>query len=230
MKLWRVDDVMTRNVVSVRADAPYRKVVDLLIDFRISAVPVVARDGEVIGVVSEADPVHKVEAAGEQPRLFSSLRRRGHRAKAAARTAADAMTSPAVTVRPSLSLAAAARRMNDENVKRLPVVDDDGRLVGIVTRGDLLKVHLRTDAQIRADVMARIGPTVLGVTGGKVQVTSTDGVVRLVGRVKFRSSAEKLVQLAHEVPGVVAVGDDLRYDVDDSLVNGSTLGTPFGVA
>jgi len=104
MKLWRVDDMMTGNVASVREDMPYRDVVDLLIGWRISAVPVVTADGEVAGVVSETD-LHKIEAAGERPRILPSPRRRGHRVKAAARTAAEAMTSPAVTVRPSLSLA-----------------------------------------------------------------------------------------------------------------------------
>jgi CBS domain-containing protein len=230
MKLWRVDDVMTRSVASVREDMPYRDVVDLLIGRRISAVPVVTADGEVVGVVSETDLVHKIEAAGEQPRILPSPRRRGHRVKAAARIAAEAMTSPAVTVRPSLSLVAAARRMSDENVKRLPVVDEDGRLVGIVTRSDLLKVHLRTDAQIREDVTAQITSTVPGLARSTVQVTLTGGAVRLSGRVKFRSTAAKLLRLAREVPGVVGVADDLRYDVDDSMLTGSTLGTPFGVA
>jgi CBS domain-containing protein len=163
MKLWRVDDVMTTTVVSVREDTPYRDVVDLLIDWRISAVPVVTADGDVVGVVSETDLIHNVEAAGERPRILPSPRRRGHRVKAAARTAAEAMTSPAATVRPSLSLAAAARRMSDE-------------------------------------------------------------------RVEFRSTGENLLRLTREVPGVVGVADDLRYDVDDSMLTGSTLGTPFGVA
>ena len=140
------------------------------------------------------------------------------------------MSAPAVTAAPSLSLAAAARRMRDEHVKRLPVVDETDRLLGIVTRTDLLKVHLRPDAAIRADVVDQIVGPVLGTSGSTVQVTTADGVVTLRGRLKFRSTADNLVRLSRQVPGVVAVTDDLRYDIDDSYVTGSKIGTPFGVA
>jgi osmotically-inducible protein OsmY len=102
--------------------------------------------------------------------------------------------------------------------------------VGIVSRGDLLKVHLRSDAQIRRDVVDQVVGLVLSAAGGTVQVTTTDGVVTLRGRLKFRSTVENLLRLSRRVPGVVAVTDDLRYDVDDSMVTGSTIGTPFGVA
>jgi CBS-domain-containing membrane protein len=230
MKLWRVDDVMTGDVVSVRADTPYRDVVDLLISSRVSAVPVLDRSGQVIGVVSEADLMHKVEAAGEKPRVFPSVRGRARRAKAAGRTAGDVMTTPAVTVARSVSLAGAARQMRDGHVKRLPVVDDANHLVGIVTRGDLLKVHLRSDAQLRRDVVDRVVDLVLGADGSTVQVTVADGVVILRGRLRLRSTAETLLRLSRHVPGVVAVTDNLRYEFDDSMATGSTIGAPFGVA
>ena len=93
MKLWRVDDVMTRDVVSVREDTPYRDVVNVLIRRRVSAVPVVDRLGRVLGVVSEADLLHKVEATGEaRPRIFESRRRRGERAKAGRSASPDRPT------------------------------------------------------------------------------------------------------------------------------------------
>lgn len=231
MKLWRVDDVMTKDVASVREDTPYRAVVDLLIGRRVSAVPVVDRSDRVIGVVSEADLLHKVEASGgASPRIFDAWRRRGDRAKAGGRTAADVMTSPAVTSEPSLSLAAAARRMHREHVKRLPVVDSYDHLIGIVTRSDLLKVHRRTDAEIRRDVVEEALGEVLATRGATVQVETADGVVTLSGRVHFRSAAERIAQMARRVPGVVDVADGLTFDVDDSLINGSDVGTPFGVA
>jgi CBS domain-containing protein len=231
MRLWRVDDVMTRDVVSVLEETPYRAVVDLLVGRRVSAVPVVDRSDRVIGVVSEADLLHKVEAAGgARPRIFDGWRRRGDRAKAGGRTAADVMTSPVVTAEPSLSLAAAARRMHREHVKRLPVVDSYGHLIGIVTRGDLLKVHRRTDAEIRCDVVDETLPEVMALPGNFVQVRSTDGVVTLSGRVHFRSAAERIARTARRVPGVVDVADGLTFDIDDSLVNGSEIGTPFGIA
>jgi len=153
MKNWTVDDVMTTAVVSVDQAASYRSVVDLLVGRRVSAVPVVDSFQRVSGVVSETDLLRKIEYAGDEaPRLFDGRRRRGERGKALARTAADLMSAPAVTVLRGTSIARAARQMDAQKVKRLPVVDDLGRLIGIVTRGDLLKAHLRPDDDIRADL------------------------------------------------------------------------------
>ena len=231
MKLWRVDDVMTRDVVTVREQTPYREIVDLLISRRVSAVPVVDRTGKLTGLVSEADLLQKVEAtAGRTASLVvSDWRRRADRAKAAGRTATEVMTSPVVTADPSLSLAAAARRMHREQVKRLPVVDSLGRLVGIVTRSDLLKVHQRPDSEIRRDVVDEALHHVLAAKGATVQVECADGVVTLTGRVHLRSTAELIARVPGQVPGVVDVVDRLTFDIDDNLLNGSQIGTPFGV-
>jgi CBS-domain-containing membrane protein len=222
VKLWRVDDVMTRDVVSVREETPYREIVDLLIGRRVSAVPVVDRAGRPVGLVSEADLLHKVEAAGRpNPWLTGAWRRRADRAKAAGRTAAEVMTTPVVTAEPSLPLAAAARRMHRENVERLPVIDAAGLVIGIVTRSDLLKVHRRTDAQIRRDVVEEALPDALGAPGATVRITCTDGVVVVAGRVRLRSAAARIIGLARGVPGVVDVADRLVHDIDDSLMHGS---------
>ncbi|MDY7090020.1 MAG: CBS domain-containing protein, partial [Actinomycetota bacterium] len=124
MKTWGVDDVMTKAVLSVDAAATYRDVVDLLIDNRLSAVPVIDGFARVVGVVSEADLLRKIEYAGdEEPRLFDGRERRGDRHKALARTVSELMTAPAVTALSGTSIAAAARLMDREKVKRLPVVD-----------------------------------------------------------------------------------------------------------
>ncbi|AGL16930.1 CBS domain-containing protein [Actinoplanes sp. N902-109] len=154
MKLWRVDDVMTRDVVAVREDTPYREVVDLLISRRVSAVPVVTRFDRVVGLVSASDLLDKVQAGGADraPGILAGPRRRARYAKAVARTAGDVMSSPVHTTLPSLSIAEAARRMRQHRVKRLPVEDELGRLIGIVTRSDLLKVCLRTDGELHRDV------------------------------------------------------------------------------
>jgi CBS domain-containing protein len=231
MKLWRVDDVMTREVVSVSEDTPYRELVDLLISRRVSAVPVVDRHERVTGIVSEADLLHKVEASGgASPRIFDAWRRRGDRAKAGGRTAAEVMTTPVISAEASLSLAAAARRMQREHVKRLPVVDHQGHLIGIVTRSDLLKVHRRPDTEICHDVITEALRDAAPGNGATVRVTCADGVVTLSGRVHFRSAAERVSRLTARVPGVVAVADGLTFDIDDSLLTGSERGTPFGVA
>lgn len=231
MKLWRVDDVMTADVVTVREDTPFRQVVDLLVGKRISAVPVVDRFGQVLGVVSEADLLHKVQTNGvPRPRVFETLRRRGERAKARGRTAGEVMTSPAVTVHRSLAVSAAARRMDAEDVKRLPVVDDLDHLVGIVTRSDLLKVHLRPDADIRGEVVEEVLRRVMSVADGSMAVYATDGVVTLSGKVERRSVAKLAVHLARQVAGVIDVVDELAYDLDDTRHVDTRTGMPFGVA
>ncbi|GAA0583450.1 CBS domain-containing protein [Paractinoplanes ferrugineus] len=216
MRNWTVDDVMTVAVVSVEQAASYRSVVDTLVERRFSAVPVVDDFQRVIGVVSEADLLRKIEyAEGGEPRLFEGRRRRGERGKAHGRTAADLMSAPVVTVLTGTSIPAAARKMDAERVKRLPVVDDLGRLVGIVTRGDLLKIHLRPDDDIRADVT--------GVLPDGVAAEVTDGVTVLTGQVRLWSSATEAARLAYRIPGVVEVVDKISFGVDDSAGPGITI-------
>ncbi|MEU4216726.1 CBS domain-containing protein [Actinoplanes sp. NPDC026623] len=228
MRNWHVDDVMSKAVITVAEDAPYRAIVDLLIRHRLSAVPVVDGFQRVTGVVSEADLLRKIEYAGEeQPRLFDGRRRRGERIKATARTAADLMSSPAVTAVEGTPIAAAARLMDHEGVKRLPVVDDLGRLVGIVTRGDLLKVHLRPDDDIRHDVEEGV-LRVYAAADTAVEVTVQDGLVTLTGRVDRRSTVEIVTRLSRQVAGVVSVVDKLEFDYDDNNVLGA--GIVYGVA
>jgi CBS domain-containing protein len=229
MKTWTVNDVMTTAVVTVARDTPYRGVVDLLVSNRFSAVPVVDEFQRVTGVVSEADLLRKIEYAGaEQPRLFDGRRRRGERVKASARTAADLMSTPPVTVPTSTSIPAAARVMDSEGVKRLPVIDDLGRLVGIVSRGDLLKVHLRPDDQIEADVVSGVLRPFVAEEIGKVRVTVADGVVTFAGRVERWSTTDIVDRLTRQVAGVVEVVDELGYDFDDRAVLGT--GMAYGIA
>jgi CBS domain-containing protein len=143
----KVCDVMTTTVVAVRERATYKEIADALAEFGVGAVPVLDEDDRVVGLVSEADVLPKVEFAGDEPRppLFARLRRRRARAKPAGDTAGALMTSPAITIGPDSSIMDAARLMEDARVKRLPVVGDEGRLAGIVTRRDLLRAFLRLD-------------------------------------------------------------------------------------
>ncbi|MEJ3747015.1 CBS domain-containing protein [Actinomycetes bacterium KLBMP 9797] len=227
MKLWSVGDVMTTTeVATVRADTPYREIVDILAHRQISAVPVVDDFDRVLGVVSEADLLCKIEAEGrvEQRRIFESRHRRSTRVKAGATVAADLMTEPAVTAMPHTMIPAAARLMDAERVKRLVVVNDLGRLVGIVTRSDLLKVHLRPDAGIREDVVEGILRRVLAVRDGTVRVSVQDGVVTLTGELEQRSAALTALRLTEAVPGVVAVENKLSYLYDDTALETMTYG------
>ncbi|GAA0815615.1 CBS domain-containing protein [Spirilliplanes yamanashiensis] len=228
MKEWTVADVMTGDVCTVPSDMRYREVVDVLTGGGISAAPVVDAAGRVVGVVSEADLLHRVELAGrgERPRLFESRHRRAGRTRAAARTAGELMTRPAVTVTTGTPISAAARLLDRRRVKRLPVLDDTGRLAGIVSRSDLLKIHLRGDADIRADVAELVRHVV--PEPGALDVTVTDGVVTLDGRVERRTTAEAVVQLAATVAGVTDVVDRVGYEFSDT--DPLRRGTRFGTA
>ncbi|MET0492427.1 MAG: CBS domain-containing protein [Actinoplanes sp.] len=229
MRTWQVNDVMTTAVVTVGQGDSYRDVVDLLVSHRFSAVPVVDDFQRVTGVVSEADLLRKIEYAGaEEPRLFDGRRRRDERVKASARTAGDLMSAPPVVVPSGTSIPAAARLMDGEGVKRLPVVDDLGRLVGIVSRGDLLKVHLRPDDEIQADVEAGVLRGVITDETNAVRSTVQDGVVTLTGRVDRWSTTDIVGRLTRQVAGVVDVADELEFDYDDRNILGT--GVAFGIA
>ena len=220
MRTWQVTDVMTRDVATVTEETPYREVVDVLVRQRISGVPVVDSFRRVLGVISEADLLHKVERSGhpDERRVFEGRRRRTAREKAGALVARDLMTAPAVTTHERASLAATARLMDHEAVKRLPVLDDLGRLAGIVTRGDLLRVHLRTDAEIREDVVHEVLRRVLSVRDGLVTVQVRGGEVTMDGRLDRRSAVELAGRLAAQVAGEVTVHNTIGYDVDDTTL------------
>ena len=200
---WRVRDVMTADVVTADRNMPYKQAAKLLTDQRVSAIPVVAKGGRVIGMVSEADVLRKAE---RRPWRRGSLsgRARRDRDKARARTAGQLMTSPAITIHSDASLSAAARLMNAHHMRRLPVVDAAGDLVGIVSRRDLMKVFLRPDEELSAEVSGALAQ-VLPEDAGQVAVGVSDGVVTLDGALGDQDLIPVAVGLAAGVDGVVAV-------------------------
>ncbi|BCB91890.1 CBS domain-containing protein [Phytohabitans suffuscus] len=222
MRKWTVADVMTTDVVAVPEDATYRTVVEQLAARRISAVPVVDAARKVVGVVSEVDLVYKVEFAGTavHRRVFPT-RRRSAREKGEGMVARELMTAPAVTADPATSLHAAARLMTEKGVKRLPIVTPDGVLAGIVSRADLLKVHLRTDDDLRQDITDEVLLRTLWLEPLVVDVKVANGVVTLRGHLDRRTLADLTAQLVAAVPGVVAVEDHLTYALDDGDLTGS---------
>jgi CBS domain-containing protein len=213
-----VRDVMVQSVVTVTADCGYKQIVDTLADNKVSAVPVVNEDGRVIGVVSEADLLHKVEFNGADlhARLFDRRRTREAKDKAAGETAMELMTRPAITIDRRASLLEAARVMERHNVKRLPVVDNAGRLIGIIARRDLLRPYLRPDTELRADIVEDILRRTLWLDPVEIDVLVNDGRVTLRGRIDRRSTAEIATKLVRGVAGVVGVVDQLAWNVDDT--------------
>jgi CBS domain-containing protein len=215
---WNVAAVMTTDVVTVLPATVYKEVVERLQERRVSAVPVVDADGRVIGIVSEADLLLKEERPGRRPG-GPLVDPHGDSAKALARNAAALMTSPAVTVLPETTLTEAARLMHRRRVKRLPVVDADGRLVGIVSRGDLIRVFLRSDDAIAREIREDVLLHTLVVDPTAIAVAVDDGVVRLEGQVETRSLAAIAARLVQGVEGVVAVENRLRWGMDDAAAS-----------
>jgi CBS domain-containing protein len=216
MSRWKVADVMTTEVVSVGDEASFLEIVELLQGQDVSGVPVVDPTGRVVGVVSEADLLPKMEYAGTakgRP-LFESRRHHAVRGKATAELVHDVMTAPAVTVQPSASIVEAARMMDSAAVKRLPVVDEFGRLIGIVTRHDLLRVFLRSDREIRDDVRAELRQ-VPGVEPSEVRVEIARGIVTLTGELSRLSQVSIVVRLAERVDGVIEVVSHLTFRYSD---------------
>jgi CBS domain-containing protein len=212
MKL-TVRDIMTTNVATVRAGASFKEIAVRLREHRVSAFPVLDDDGTVIGVVSEADLLLKEalteedEFDGPQPGI---LRQRAQE-KARAVTAADLMSRPAVTVVPEDSVEHAARLMYARGVKRVPVTDGAGRLVGIVSRADVLAVFGRADEEIREQIVDEVIRGEFGADAGSFGVTVTDGIVTMTGRPESVSLGRDLLARVRHVQGVVAVRDRLTY-------------------
>jgi CBS domain-containing protein len=219
-----VESVMTAEVVAIRPSSPFRDLVRLLQQHRISALPVVDDAGRPVGLVSEADLLvkegypHGAEDAG----MVDAIRYRRRLGKAAGATATEVMaapviTAPVITIAVGTSVVEAARLMVRQGVKRLPVVDAQGRLAGIVTRSDLLKVFLRPDPAIGWEVEHDVVRDRLGFAPGAVRVKVRGGVVRLRGEVERRSQVPALVRHVQAVEGVVDVDAQLTWRIDDQI-------------
>ncbi|MET8152501.1 CBS domain-containing protein [Actinoplanes sp. NPDC049668] len=215
---WRVQEVMTTDVITAPDDASVADLVTLLTVRGISAVPIVDEFGTVVGVVSWSDLHEAIEmpAPADPPRTRWWHRRRSRRPSWPEGTAAGVMTGPPLTIGAGASLPAAARLMHRHAVGRLLVVDAGRRLRGIVSRSDLFKVHDRLDAVIRDEVTQRVLLGELGIRPGAVRVTVDDGVVTLTGGTARRTAALATARTAALIPGVTGVVDLLTSDVDDT--------------
>ena len=204
-----VKDVMTAEVVAVRRDATFKELAAVLRRYRVSALPVVDDAGRVIGVVSEADLLAK-EALADPGVMAEVLHRKDVR-KAEGLTAGDLMTSPPVTAAPEDPIGQAARMMHFMRVKRLPVVNSGGQLVGIVSRSDVLAVFDRPDEDIRTEIVDSMLLHEFLIDPRLFKVTVESGVVTMEGTPETAALGRALVRKARHVPGVVAVRDRLTY-------------------
>ena len=210
-----VRDVMTNAVLTVKPQTPYKDIVALLDARRIAAVPVVDVQGQVLGVVSETDLLYK-----QDPNLDNdaAITHRWHgvaAAKAAATVAADVMSAPAVVISAHGTVAEAARTMLVRGIKQLPVVDVTGRLIGLVTTRDLLKIYLRPDAEIRRQILDEVFRRYLRIETALLDIEVRDGIVTLAGEVPVTSQIALAQHMTSTVAGVVAVHSRLTAATDD---------------
>lgn len=209
-----VKDVMTRKVVAVHTGASFREIAATLRDRRVSAFPVLDDAGTVIGVVSGADLITKeaLEANDEaHPGPLSGLLHRHDLEKARGATAGELMSRPPLTVRPDDLVSHAAHLMHERRIQRLPVTDANGKLVGIISRTDVLSVFSRSDQDLRRQITQEVilGRFLADPTAFTVIVK--DGIVTLEGHPETTSGGHEIVAAVRHLEGVVAVRDRLSY-------------------
>ena len=217
MRHTAVSEVMAKDVVTVTPDASFSNLAKLLHDAGVRAVPVVDPAGVLLGVVSEADLM--ASAARSGPGSGRWRARHTHRdrpeGKVGATTAAELMTAFVEAVAPTTTVATAARLMMERHLRWMPVCDEAGRVVGVLSRSDVLTVFLRDDASLRTEIVEEVP----GADADGVQVDVRDGVVTLTGEVATRGDAERLVKSTERVEGAIAVVDQLTYRVDERLAD-----------
>ena len=205
-----VSDVMTREVVTVEPGTSFREVIRIIKDSGVHALPVVDAHGTVLGVVAESDLLVRQEQT--EGRVRRPWRRHG-RARLAGTTAGEVMTSPAITIDPRQTLGQAARTLHKRHVGRLLVVDG-GRLVGIVTRSDLLSIFLRSDDDLLAVIQAAIAEIDF-TPPHTITATVDNGIVVLHGSAQLLSQVNAVGDRVRRVPGIVRLDDKAIPTYDD---------------
>lgn len=223
MEALTVGDVMTSDVAVVNPETPFKDVVQVMLQRRVSGVPVVDGAGTIVGIVTEADLLRAgtdpVDGS-EQPRGLFPWRlhpkRLGEIERAAeGLRAADVMTRDPLTMTPETPLREAIRSLVDAGVKRFPVVDEDRRVVGIVSRPDLLRPMLRPDDAIAREIEEDVLLHTMWIDPSSIAITVDRGIVTLEGRVGSRTTKEIMVRSVGRVNGVIRVVDRLTYSIDD---------------
>ena len=215
-----VNDVMTTTVVAVKRGASYKEIAALLRKYRVSAFPVLDDDQRVIGIVSEADLLAKEALNADRGGAITAMVHHKELQKADGVTAGDLMTSNVVTVKPDDTVEQAARLMYHLQVKRLPVVNAGGYLVGIVSRADLLTVFDRPDGEIRAEIVNDVILHEFLIDPALFTVTVADGVVTIQGTPETADLGRNLMNRIRHVTGVVAVRDELSWPPPERSVAG----------
>jgi CBS domain-containing protein len=214
--VFTVSDVMTRQLITASPETTFQEAVRLLEDNRVSGLPVIDREGKLVGIVTEADLLNKAEKREPDAYVLESRRHRLDRSRASALDVASAMSRDVVSVGPDSPIALAAREMHARGFKRLPVVDSEGRLVGIVSRGDVLKVFLRSDAELAKEVRGILDHAERTFGGAPIAAKVTGGVVNLEGRLRSKNQVDATVRAVAAVDGVIGIYSRIAYERDDA--------------
>lgn len=207
----RIRDVMTKSVITISGDTPLKEAAVVMGRNRISGLPVMDGD-ELVGIITESDFVTRLAEDGGG--LLDALL--GRKQADIGGSVAEAMTREPLTIGPDESVSAAARVMSEHRVKRLPVVDGSGRLVGLVSRADLMSVFARPDDRIESDILNEGVVGLIGADRESVSIEVRDGVVRLAGTVGSVTEKRMLEEFARRVAGVVTVESQLQASIDDT--------------
>jgi CBS domain-containing protein len=207
----KIKDVMTTDVVTVPPAASLKEVASILAERHVSGVPVIDQDGSLLGVISEADILFKECGPSEPQGVLTWMLEPDAPAKLKARTAGQAMTHPARTIGPERPVSEAAKRMLEEGMNRFPVVDSDGKLLGIVTRADLVRAFVRSDAAIEREIREDVLLRTLWISPEELTIRVREGNVTLGGQVDSKSEAELVEAFAGRVPGIVSVESRLTW-------------------
>ena len=213
----KVRDIMTTDPVKVTGNTHLKEAARLMVRHRVSGLPVVDEAGKLIGILSEGDFIRR-EADRDRPQgvsLLDAVFGEGELQPVGAETVAEIMTRSVVTITPEATVGEAARVMGRRSVKRLPVVDLEGELVGIVSRSDIVGAFTKPDDVIEDEVREDIIRRLLFLDPELVKVSVDDGVVTLEGELENRTEAHLLEELSRRIAGVVRVESRLRYKVDD---------------
>ena len=213
----RVRDIMTTDPIRVTADTLLKEAARLMVRHHVSGLPVVTEEGELVGIVTEGDFLRQ-EASRDRPygaSLLDALFGEGSVQAPAAETVGEVMVRDLVTITPDATIGEAARIMTQRSVKRLPVIGDDGALVGIISRADVVNAFTKPDDVIEDEVREDIVRRLLFLDPGDVDVDVEDGVVTLRGELEHRTEVQLLEELTRRIAGVVRVVSELTFRVDD---------------
>lgn len=227
----KLRDLMTRDVITVGPDASLKEAARRMLEGGVSGLPVTQGDGSLVGIITEADFVRteadrrRKTSAGLLGFIYKEVELPSQE-----RLVGDVMSTNLIVLGPEADHAEAARMMQSGGVKRIPVVGEDGRVVGLVSRSDILRVFARTDQEILEEIQGHLIGKVLWIDPKRVEIRSTEGNVVLRGRLETRSDAELLAKLTARVDGVVSVANHLDFETDNTKLETTSprswIGTP----